>query len=51
VFWDETDTHGQQAMTVGSSITFNGYPEGSSSGDTYKTAAAIVESRRHQGHP
>jgi hypothetical protein len=49
VFWDETDTNGQQAMTVGSSITFNGYPEGSSSGDTYFTGAAIVESRDVKG--
>jgi hypothetical protein len=50
VFWDETDTNGQQAMSVGASVTLNTYPEGSSSTDSYKTGAAIVESRRHQGH-
>lgn len=43
VFWDETDTQGQQALTIGASVTLNCYPEGSSSGDTYKTGTAIVK--------
>jgi predicted secreted protein len=42
VFWDETDTNGQVALTVGSEVTANFYPEGSSTGDTYLTGTAIV---------
>lgn len=41
-FWDETDTTGQGALTVGSEITINVYPEGDTSGDTYYTGTAIV---------
>lgn len=41
-YWDETDSTGQGAMTVGSEITLNLYPEGAMSGDTYATCAAIV---------
>jgi len=42
VFWDETDTNGQGALTVGSSVTINFYPEGADSGDTYYTGTALV---------
>ena len=42
VFWDETDTTGQGGLTVGSEVTINFYPEGSTSGDSYKTGTAIV---------
>lgn len=42
VRWDETDTTGQGAMTVGSSVTLNLYPEGSDSGDTYASMSAII---------
>ena len=28
VFWDETDTSGQGALTIGSEVTLNVYPEG-----------------------
>jgi predicted secreted protein len=45
VLWDETDTDGQSAMTVGSSITFAVYPEGDTSGDTYLSGTAIVTSK------
>lgn len=45
VLWDETDSSGQGALTVGSSVTFNVYPEGSDSGDTYLTGTAIVTSK------
>ena len=41
-FWDETDSTGQGALTVGSEITINVYPEGDTSGDTYYTGTAIV---------
>jgi len=42
VFWDETDTSGQGALTVGSSVTLNVYPEGADSGDTYYSGTALV---------
>jgi hypothetical protein len=40
--YDETDTSGQGALTVGAEVTLNLYPEGSDSGDTYYTGTAIV---------
>ena len=43
--WDETDTNGQQAMTVGASVTLNLYPEGSTSGDTYWSGTASITER------
>lgn len=42
VYWDETDTSGQGALTVGSSVTINFYPEGDTVGDTYYSGTAIV---------
>ena len=42
VYWDETDATGQGAMTIGSEVTLNVYPEGDTSGDTYYTGSAIV---------
>ncbi len=42
VFWDETDTNGQVALGVGSSVTLALYPEGDSSGDTYYSGTALV---------
>lgn len=42
VFWDETDTNGQVALSVGSTATLNVYPEGDSSGDNYYTGSIIV---------
>jgi len=42
VFWDETDTTGQGALTIGSEVTLNLYPEGDTAGDTYYTGSAIV---------
>jgi predicted secreted protein len=41
-FWDETDTTGQGALTVGSEVTLNLYPEGSTTGDSYLTGTGIV---------
>jgi len=41
-FWDETDTSGQGAMTVGASVTLNLYPEGATSGDTYASCTALI---------
>lgn len=45
VFWDETDTSGQGALTIGASVTLNLFPEGDTSGDTYLAGTAIVTSR------
>jgi len=42
VFWDETDTTGQGALSIGAEVTFNVYPEGDTAGDTYYTGSAIV---------
>ena len=42
VFWDETDTSGQGALSIGSEVTLNVYPEGDASGDIYYTGSAIV---------
>lgn len=43
-FWDETDATGQGALTTGSEVTLNLYPEGDTGGDTYYTGSAIVTS-------
>lgn len=43
--WDETNTLGQGALTVGATVTLNLYPEGASTGDTYYTGSAIVTGR------
>jgi predicted secreted protein len=45
VFWDETNTGGQTALTAGASVTLNLYPEGATSGDTYYSGTAIVTGR------
>jgi len=45
VYWDETDTNGQVALTVGAEVTLNVYPEGSSTGADYLTGSAIVTGR------
>lgn len=45
VLWDETDSTGQGALTIGAEITLNLYPEGSTSGDTYLGGSAIVTGR------
>ena len=42
VFWDETDSSGQGALSIGSEVTLNVYPEGDASGDIYYTGSAIV---------
>lgn len=44
VFWDEADTTGQGALTIGSSVTMNFYPEGATAGtsETYLTGTALV---------
>lgn len=41
-YWDEADTTGQGALTAGSEVTLNLYPEGADSGDSYYTCSAII---------
>ena len=41
-FWDETDSTGQGALTIGAEVTLNVYPEGADTGDTYYAGSAIV---------
>jgi hypothetical protein len=43
-FWDETDTNGQVALTIGSSAVLNLYPEGATTGDIYYSGTAIINS-------
>ncbi len=45
VLYDETDTTGQGALTIGSEVTLNLYPEGDTSGDVELTGSAIVTGR------
>ena len=42
VYWDESDTNGQQTLSVGSEVTIKFYPEGAATGDTYYSGSAIV---------
>lgn len=45
VLWDETDTNGQAACTVGASGTFAFLPEGGDSGDGSLSGTGTVKSR------
>ena len=51
VFWDETDTNGQVAMTVGTEVTINFFPEGATAGasEKYYSGTAIVTGRTVTG--
>ena len=44
-WWDETDTSGQGALDVGSSVTLNFLPEGADSGDTQIQGTALITSK------
>jgi hypothetical protein len=41
-FWDESDTNGQEALDVGSSVTLKFYGEGTGTGATFYTGTGIV---------
>jgi hypothetical protein len=45
VHWDETDTNGQGACTIGAEVTAGFYFEGADAGDTYKSGSAIITER------
>lgn len=49
VFWDETDTTGQGALTVGSEVSIRFMPEGATAGDTYLSGTAIVTGKTISG--
>ena len=40
--WDETDTNGQEALSIGASVTLGLYPEGDASGAQYFSGTATV---------
>ena len=46
--WDETDSSGQGAVTIGASVTLSVYPEGDSSGDIYYSGTATVTQIQRQ---
>lgn len=41
-WWDETDTTGQGALTVGAQVTLDLYPEGVDTGDTYYSGDVLI---------
>lgn len=43
-WWDASDTNGQEALDVGSSVTLSLCPEGYSTGDVYYTGTALITS-------
>lgn len=45
--FDEADTSGQLALTVGSTVALKLYPEGADSGDYYWSGSAIVTGESH----
>lgn len=49
VFWDETDTTGQGALTPGSEVNIRFYPEGAVTADVYYTGQAIVTGKTITG--
>src|SRR4051812_11855657 len=44
VMWDSTDANGQEACTIGASVTLNLYPAGNTTGKKYKTGTASITS-------
>jgi len=45
--FDETDSSGQLALTVGTTVALKLYPEGADSGDYYWSGSAIVTGESH----
>lgn len=43
-FWDETDTNGQEAMTIGASVTLHLLPDGATTGDIDFNGTATINS-------
>ena len=51
VFWDETDTNGQNLLVPGAEVTVNFFPEGASAGtsERYYSGSAIVTGKTVTG--
>ena len=51
VFWDETDTNGQNLLIPGAEVTVNFFPEGASAGtsERYYSGSAIVTGKTVTG--
>lgn len=47
--WDETDTNGQEAMTIGASVDLSLLPEGATTGDVDFNGTAIINSISRAG--
>jgi len=47
--WDPADTTGQNAITTGSTVTLNLYPEGNSAGNVELAGSVIVTGRSPSG--
>lgn len=47
-WWDETDTNGQEACSVGASITFGYYPEGDGAGAAYRSGTGTIVEVGHE---
>jgi predicted secreted protein len=47
--YDDADTTGQVAMSIGSTITLNLYPEGDTAGDTYYSGSAVITGKTVSG--
>ena len=43
-YWDETDTNGQEAMTIGASVTLHLLPDGVTTGDIDFNGTATINS-------
>lgn len=43
--WDKADTTGQEAMTIGASVTVSFLPEGAGTGNRELTGTALVQNR------
>jgi len=41
-YWDDTDTNGQVALTIGSSVALNLLPEGDTTGDAQYSGTATI---------
>jgi len=41
-WWDETDTNGQESMTIGASVELHLMPEGATAGDTEYTGTVVI---------
>lgn len=47
--WDETDAAGQEAMTNGTTVALNLYPEGAAGSDQYFTGSVIISGIERSG--